>query len=152
MYLLVVIVTMFAAPLLSIALDVWSGSGPLLALVGKWYVFWAVGVRLGLAGARQVLQPSFTAEEIFAISDEKAWLIVRELGIANFALAIVGLASLIKPAFTLPAAIIGGVFYGGAGVQHIFSRGRTTKETIAMATDLFAFVVLTVYAIGELAR
>jgi hypothetical protein len=34
-----------------------------MELVGKWFVFWAaVGVRLGLAGLRQILQPSFTAE------------------------------------------------------------------------------------------
>jgi hypothetical protein len=36
-------------------------------------------------------------------------------------------------------------------VQHVFSRGRTTKETIAMATDLFAFVVLAIFVIDAFA-
>ncbi len=50
MYLGVVFGTMFVAPLLSIALDrLWLG-GSSIELVGKWFVFWAVGVRLGLAG------------------------------------------------------------------------------------------------------
>jgi hypothetical protein len=136
--------TMFAAPLLSIALEFWPGSGTLIALVGKWFVFWAVGVRLGLAGVRQFVQPSFTAKDIFKIADEKAWAIVRELGFANLALAIVGLASLVKPVFVLPAAIMAGNFYGAASVPHLLARGRTMKETIAMARDLFAFVMLAV--------
>jgi len=148
MYVVVVFVTMFAAPLLSIALDFWSGSGPIIALVGKWFVFWTVGVRLGLAGVRQIAQPGFTAKDIFKIADEKAWAIVRELGFANLALAIVGLASLAKPTFVLPAAIVGAIFYGAAGAQHLLARGRTTNETIAMASDLFAFIMLALFVAG----
>ena len=109
MYVAVVFVTMLAAPLLSIALEYGSGSGPLVALVGKWFVFWTVGVRLGLAGARQIVQPGFTAKDIFNIADEKALAIVRELGFANLALAIVGLVSLVEPTFVLPAAITAGI-------------------------------------------
>jgi hypothetical protein len=146
MYLGVIFVTMFVAPLLSIALDLWSGGSPLIELVGKWFVFWVVGVRLGLAGLRQVVQPRFTAE-IFKINDEKAWPVVRELGIANLALAVVGLASLAKSTFLSPVAIIAAIFYGGAALQHIGARNRTTNETIAMASDLFAFVILGIYAI-----
>ena len=146
MYLGVVIGTMFVAPLLSIALDrLWLG-GSSIELVGKWFVFWAVGVRLGLAGLRQVVQPRFTAE-IFEINDERVWPIVRELGIANLALAVVGLASLAKSTFVLPVAIIAAIFYGGAAIQHIGARDRTTNETVAMASDLFALVILAIYSI-----
>jgi hypothetical protein len=143
MYLGVIFVTMFAAPLASIALD--RSSTPLIGLVSKWFVFWAVGVRLGLAGLRQIVQPWFTAE-IFKINDERVWPVVRELGIANLALAVVGLASLAKSTFRLPVAIIAAIFYAGAAIEHIRSRHRTTKETVAMASDLFALVILGVYA------
>ena len=37
------------------------GGGGLMPLVGKWFVFWAVGARLFIAGIRQVIQPAFTA-------------------------------------------------------------------------------------------
>jgi hypothetical protein len=147
MYLGVIIATMFAAPVLSIALEL--SSSPLIGLVGKWFVFWAVGVRLGLAGLRQIGQPQFTAE-IFEISDDKVWPIVRELGVSNLALAIVGLASLANSTFRLPVAIIAAIFYAGAALGHIRSRNRTTNETVAMASDLFAFVILGAYAIYTL--
>jgi hypothetical protein len=65
---------------------------------------------------RQIVQPKFTAE-MFKINDEKAWPVVRELGIANLGLAVVGLASLAKPSFRLPVAIIAATFYGGAALQ-----------------------------------
>jgi len=149
MYLVVVLVTMFAAPVASIALDLRFGD-PLVALVGKWFVFWTVGVRLALAGGRQIMQPGFTANEIFGIADRKAWLIVRELGLANLAVAVVALASLVKPAFVAPAAVIGAIFYGGAGVQHFVAGGRSQKETVALASDLFAFVALAGYAVWAL--
>ena len=56
-----------ALPLLSILIE-WlciNGSGDPVALIGKWFVFWAVGVRLLLASSRQVAQPAFTAQTIF---------------------------------------------------------------------------------------
>jgi hypothetical protein len=49
-------------------------------LVFRWFVFWGVGVRLLLAGVRQVIQPSFTAREIFHLASADAEVIVRELG------------------------------------------------------------------------
>ena len=32
-------------------------------LVGKWFVFWTVGIQLFLAGLRQIVQPRYTAEQ-----------------------------------------------------------------------------------------
>ena len=71
-------------------------------LAGRWFVFWGVGVRLGLAGLRQFFQPGFTAKEIFHIGGDEALPLVRELGVANVATAAVGLLSLVFPSFTLP--------------------------------------------------
>ena len=42
----------------------WRSLDHYLCLVGRWFVFWAVGVRLSLAGLRQFLQPAFTARQI----------------------------------------------------------------------------------------
>lgn len=49
-------------------------------LIAKWYVFWAVGVRLFTAGIRQVLQPRFTSNVIFGIQGSETQAIVREVG------------------------------------------------------------------------
>jgi hypothetical protein len=47
------------------------------ALAGKWFIFWAVGLRLFIAGLRQVINPSFTAKDIFHIDNKESWVIVR---------------------------------------------------------------------------
>ena len=66
MYIVVVALTMLVLPLVSIAIDFGSHPGALaVVLVGRWFVFWGVGVRLGLAGMRQLFRPSFTAKELF---------------------------------------------------------------------------------------
>jgi len=39
----------------------------------------------------------------------------------------------------------GGMFYGFAGLQHIFAKHRTSEETWAMVSDIAIFLVLAVY-------
>jgi hypothetical protein len=124
---------------------VWrNGNTDPLLLVGKWYVLWAVGVRLFTAGVRQVLQPQFTAD-IFAIKDGAAHAIVREVGFANLAMGVLGLASVIETGWIVPAAIVGGLCYGLAGIGHLLRRKRSFHEQIALISDLFALVVLGVF-------
>ena len=81
MYFASVLLLLLIFPLVSIAAEgIRLGHGIAdVGLIGKWFVFWAVGVRLFIAGARQVLQPSFAATEIFEIHEPKALAIVREL-------------------------------------------------------------------------
>jgi len=72
MYLVTVVLLLFVLPAASVIADwTWHGGNvDIMLSVGKWSVFWAAGVRLLIAGIRQVLQPQFTAEEIFAIRDQ----------------------------------------------------------------------------------
>ncbi|RZL91071.1 MAG: hypothetical protein EOP82_13810 [Variovorax sp.] len=143
MYLVVVTGLMFVFPLLSIGIDASTAGAPLdMMLVAKWYVFWAVGLRLLVAGVRQILQPRYTAESILGIKGDEALLLVRELGFGNFAIGVVGSLSLFFPGWVIPAALVGGIFYGLAGVNHALQAHRSAKENIAMAFDLFAAVVL----------
>jgi hypothetical protein len=120
-------------------------TAPLILLVGKWFVFWSAGVRLFLAGLRQFFQPRFTAEQILGIKSDDALPLVRELGAANFATGVVGIASLAKPSFTLPVAIAAAIFYGIAGIRHVAGSNRTRNENIAMISDLFVALILALY-------
>jgi hypothetical protein len=149
MYLAIIILLMFVLPVGSILIEVaYSvGTAHLTLLVGKWFVFWAAGVRLLAAGIKQFLQPQFTAHEIFKMKTDEALPIVRELGIANFAVGVLGVSSLYAPSFVLPVAIAGAIFYGVAGAQHVTQKDKSGNETLAMATDLFAFLVLAAYVI-----
>ena len=85
MYLASIVLLMLVLPAAGVIVEaLWFGSAAdVMLLVGKWFVFWAVGVRLFIAGVRQVAQPQFTAESIFEIKDRAAFGIVRELGFAN---------------------------------------------------------------------
>lgn len=142
MYYAIVALLMFLLPAASVAAQVLGGAALTLMLVGKWYVFWAVGCRLFMAGLRQVLQPSYTAREILGLRGEESLLLVRELGFANLAFGTLGILSLAVPSWQLAAALAGGIFYGLAGINHVLEPHRNRLETVAMASDLFAAVVL----------
>jgi hypothetical protein len=111
-------------------------------LVGKWFTFFAVGIRLFVAGVRQNLQPGFTAADIFQVDDPKAFPIVREVGFGNLAIGAAGLLSLIVPGWLPPAAFVGGLYYGLAGIGHLIKPDRNAKENIALVSDVYIAVLL----------
>jgi hypothetical protein len=150
MYVTMVIALMLALPLISIVAQiVLTDHGALhgaayLAVVAKWYVFWAVGARLSLAGLRQIIQPRYTAETILGMKGAEALFFVRELGFANVAMGSVGLASQALPPWVTPAAMLGAIYYGLAGINHCFHKDRNKLENVALVSDLFAALLLTI--------
>jgi hypothetical protein len=108
----------------------------------KWLTFSGIGLRLGSAGVKQIIQPLYTAKEIFQLKDESAAPIVRELGFANLSFAVLALLSLFFETFRVPAAIAGGSYFGLAGAAHVFRRHKGGEEVFAMVSDLFLFVAL----------
>jgi hypothetical protein len=148
MYIPMVAALMLVLPLISILAEFLLGNQGIPHAVGlmpgiaKWYVFWALGMRLWLAGLRQTLQPRYTAQTILGLKGTECLLLVRELGFANLAMGSIGLASFLRPAWVLPAALAGGIYYGLAGINHIFQKHRNRLETVAMVSDLFAGFVL----------
>lgn len=153
MYIAIVALTMLLLPMASVGAEAaFHPAAPLMFLVGKWFVFWGVGVRLALAGLRQFFQPTFTAREIFDMKSDEALILVRELGVANFGTGLVGLLSLLAPSFVMPVAISAGIFYGVAGVRHGLHRGRSLNETIAMVSDLGLSLVLAAFVASTALR
>jgi hypothetical protein len=154
MYVPMVIALMLVFPLISIVAQIIStdhsalGAASNLAIVAKWYVFWAVGVRLSLAGLRQIVQPRYTAETILGLKGSDSLLVVRELGFANFSMGSIGIASQFAPAWVTAAALAGALYYGLAGINHCFHRGRNKLENVAMVSDLFAALVLAICCFG----
>jgi hypothetical protein len=147
MYFASVLLLLLVFPVASIFFEaLWlRGGADLMFLIGKWFVFWPVGVRLLLAGIRQVAQPAFTAESIFDIKDPSAHAVVREIGFGNLAMGTLGLASLPQTAWLVPAAIVGGLYYGLAGAGHVFRGQRNFNEQTALVSDLLIFLVLAVF-------
>ncbi|EIM29494.1 DUF6790 family protein [Microvirga lotononidis] len=146
MYPGMIALTMIVLPLLSIGTEyaLAPDEDPVF-LIGKWFVFWAVGVRLLLAGLRQIFDPAFTAATIFKIEDPDARKVVVELGFGNVAIASLALLSVHWADWVTPAALVGAVFYGLAGLQHLRNRQRTGTENIAMASDLWIAAIAIFY-------
>jgi hypothetical protein len=144
MYFASVLLLLLIFPLVSIAIEAirFGHSITDMSLIGAWFVFWAVGIRLFVAGLRQVFQPSFTAVEIFEIHEPKAFAIVRELGFANLSIGLLGIGSRWHKGSLIPAAFVGGLYYGLAGLGHVPRPHKNAKEYTAMISDGFAFLVL----------
>jgi hypothetical protein len=151
MYASVVLLLMLALPVVSIAIESATTHAPLsLSMVGRWFVFWCVGARLLLAGLRQIIQPNFTARVIFRLDSKESQVVVRELGFANTAIGLVGLGSVLWKSWAPAGALAGTVFYLLAGLNHLGQRNRSTPQSIALISDLFAAAVLAV-SFGALA-
>ena len=92
MYTLMIVLLMFVFPIASILAEVFlfRSASAIMPLIGKWFVFWPVGVRLFTAGLSQVLRPQFTTEKILRIKDSNQFIIVQELGFANLSMGILG--------------------------------------------------------------
>lgn len=150
MYYVVVACLMFLFPIASIVIGMRSGSAIGLPLVGEWFVLWSVGVRLTLAGFRQIVQPAYTAREILGVDGNASLILVRELGFAKLAIGAIGLVSFLRPEWQLAGAIAGGIFYALAGVNHLMQRGRNRLENWAMVSDLFVGLVLLVVCVASL--
>ena len=146
MYLVATVLFMGVLPVLSILIERHlAGSPDLIVLAGRWFVFWAVGVRLFLAGLQQTRDPGYTATTIFAIKDKAAESLVAEIGFGNLAIGTLGMASIFDRGWVTPAAIVGCAFYGLAGFKHLFNRKRNRIGQVAMVSDLAMFALLAVY-------
>jgi hypothetical protein len=146
-YLAIIVLLMAVLPVVSVAVELAAGSTDPWLLIGKWFVFWAVGLRLLIAGLSQVFKPETTAG-ILGIKDSASLIVVKELGFANFAMGVLGTASLWFPGWVNAAALAGSVFLGLAGVNHLLKGERNAKENIAMISDLAIAGVLAAYLVA----
>jgi hypothetical protein len=144
----IVLLLMFLLPALSIIWDIlFEGASFGWPLVGKWVVFWCVGIRLFSAGIKQASNPEFTASNIFRLKAKESLVVIRELGFANIALGVMGILSVINTNWRSIAAITGGIFFGLAGIQHLFKKPDSRNEFIAMVSDLYVFVIALLFII-----
>jgi len=116
-------------------------------LFNKWFIFSAVGLRLFLAGIKQVKNPEFTAKQIFHLDSPDSFPILRELGFANICFGLVAIVSLFKPEWRIVSAFASGLYYGIAGVQHGLKKTSGINEKFALWTDLIIFIALLIYFI-----
>ena len=145
-YLIMNVLLLFILPISSIISEVIiEKESPDWMLIGKWFIFWAVGIRLFTAGIKQSSNPEFTATRIFHMKTAESFVVIRELGFANIALGVMGILSVINSNWRILAAIIGGLFFGLAGLQHLFKKPDSRNELIVMLYDLTVLLVIFFY-------
>lgn len=150
MHLTVVVLTMLVLPAASVLIERWTGAGtaPLWQFVGKWFVFWGVGVRLLIAGARQIVKPELTATGIFGVTDKAAFPLAQELGFWNLTIGLIAIASIRRPDWVVPMAIAGMLFYAMAGALHVTNKSREFSENVAMISDLGMAALLLTFLVA----
>ncbi len=144
---------LFVFPITNLTMDALvfnAGASSLMDLVGKWFTFWAVGVRLFVAGIMQVARPQFTAQTIFGIKGMSANPVVREVGFGNLSFGTLGICSLTMSNWIIPAALAGGLYYGLAAVGHMLRGRKNEHGQLALMTDLFVFAVLATFITSKL--
>jgi len=146
-YIIVVSILTFILPLLCSVVQIQINKDTSFSfdLIGKWFIFSAVGLRLFIAGIKQTTDPAFTAKEIFHLNNPESFPIVRELGFANICFGIIGILSLFLPQWRVVSAFGSGLYYGIAGLQHFLKKPVGTNEKFALVTDVIIFILLLVY-------
>jgi hypothetical protein len=149
MYLAVVVLLMCVLPVGSIVVEalIQNRLDNWILLIGRWFAFWTVGIRLLVVGARQATHPEFTAIRIFGIKSKEPLPIIQELGFANIAMGVLGTFSILNIHWIVPSALVGTIFYGFTGINRLKRKGMSTNENIAKISDMFAFVVLLAYIV-----
>ena len=151
LYLYSVLLFMLIFPIISILLNiVLTHNSDVLNIIGKWFVFWGIGMRLLTAGIKQVITPSFTVKQVMNVEDNESNFFVRELGHSNISIGLAGVISLLITQWCIPVAFIGGLFLGIAGIQHVIKKPSGVNESVAMYSDLFIFLIMTIYIIQAL--
>ena len=145
-YLILNVSLLFILPVFSVISEcIIEKESPDWMLIGKWFIFWAVGIRLFTAGIKQSSNPEFTATKIFHMKTAESFVVIRELGFANIALGVMGILSVINNNWRILAAVIGGLFFGLAGLQHLFKKPDSRNELIAMLYDIAVLLVIVFY-------
>lgn len=146
-YIAGVLILTFGLPALSFLMEWLTGphrTGPFL-VAGKWFIFYAVGCRLLLAGARQIANPAFTAKDIFRFEGNDSFPVIRELGFANLCFGAIGMMSLLLPHWRVVSAFGSGLYYGLAGLYHWLKKPAGINERFALVTDVIIFLLLVLY-------
>lgn len=72
---------------------------------------------------------------------------MREIGLANISMGLVGILSIYLSEFRFAAAMTGGLYFGLAGCLHLFNGKRSNEEVFPMITDFYIALVLLILGI-----
>jgi len=78
-------------------------------------------------------------------------VIVRELGFANICMGLLGAISYFISSWRIPAGLVGGLFLGIAGAQHVIKGPASQNEVIPTVTNIPVFLIMVAYLVNSVA-
>lgn len=133
-------------PLLSIVIEFLLTKATLdPGLIGKWFIFWSIGIRLFFTGIYQIINPEFKVSSKVITTGKENLLVIRELGLANISIGLIGIISVFNNEWRQVAAIAGVVFFGLTGIQHFLQKPGTNNEMVVMGIEIFMFSIILLY-------
>jgi len=113
-----------------------------VAVLAKWFLFFAVGIRFLLGGIRQVVRAKMKTGEIFYIERKSCCPIVKELGFANLSFGAVAVVSLYVPSWRIVSAFSSSFYYGAAVLNGFFGKPASANEIFIRVSNGCIFVIL----------
>lgn len=114
-------------------------------LIGKWFIFWAAGVRPFFAGIKLVYRRWTAPAGFFYREMKENFLMIRQLGFAHIAIGVTGMLSLVNSNWRQIAGLAAAFFFGLSAVQHFFIKPVNGKEMAIMITDIMVFTIMLLY-------
>lgn len=142
-YIFDVYILTIVLPFAAMCIEAVGSKGQLsVAVVAKWFLFFAVGIRFMLGGIRQAIGAKRKTGEIFYIEKKQCCPIVKELGFANLSLGVVAAISLVIPSWRVVSAFSSCLYYGAAAVSYFFMKRASANETFIMISNSCISLIL----------
>lgn len=141
-YALIIICLTFILPILFTIIEWFTGSVWILSdTFYKWFVFFALGLRLFSAGLTQLFKPTYTLHTVFKINDIKSAALVQELGVHNALIGFALMSMIVMPGYRDILTSIGAAYFGIAGLLHATRKEKAFNQYVAMMADLVIAVI-----------
>lgn len=117
------------------------------AVASKWLSFFVIGIRALVSGCMQAFNPAFTGALLQVEMND--YIVIKELGYAAIGTGVIGVLSLKKESFRIPAAISRAIFIFCCTFNHLTRIDVVNiGEIIVIITDILlvasaVFIVIT---------
>ncbi len=132
-------------PLACFAVEMLMKRGDRSDCIGKWFIFWAIGIRCLVAGIVQLFSPGFGSENT---AEASSFIYIQELGLANCCFGICASISIFLPKHRLYMTA-GAFSIGMAAILHFFRSGLDAgisfDEKTALISDICVLALLLSY-------
>ena len=141
-----VILLMIALPLICIITEHLISAEPIdPVLIGKWFMFWGMGVQLFLTGLLGYLALRIASLKNWTDTRTAYFSGIGDSKLLNIAVGVLAMLSLYFNRFREATAIAGGIFFGLRAFGRLIRKSDLGGESLLILSDLFLFCMILLY-------